>query len=37
MTLEEEINVWLTFWIGSAFIFLILWCIVHLRNNKVKK
>jgi len=34
MKLEDEINVWLTFWIGSAFIFLLLWIIVEFKNKR---
>lgn len=33
-TLEEEINIWLIFWCGTALVFVVFWCITNLKNNK---
>lgn len=34
--LQNEINIWLTFWISTAVIFLVLWVIINF-GNKDKK
>jgi hypothetical protein len=36
-TLEEEINIWLIFWGGTALIFTIMWCIAHFKINTDNK
>lgn len=36
-TLEEEINIWLMFWGGTALMFVILWCYTNLRDNTENK
>jgi hypothetical protein len=36
LTLEEEINVWLWFWVGTAVIFLVLWVITQWDFKKKK-
>lgn len=33
-TLEEEINIWLLFWGGTALVFVVFWCIINLKNEK---
>lgn len=36
-TLEEEINIWLIFWGGTALIFIIMWCIANFKINTDNK
>lgn len=36
-TLEEEINIWLIFWCGTALIFVVFWCIANLKTNTDNK
>lgn len=36
-TLEEEINIWLLFWGGTALIFVIMWCIANFKTNTDNK
>jgi len=36
-TLEEEINIWLLFWGGTALIFIIMWCIANFKTNTDNK
>ena len=33
-TLEEEINIWLLFWGGTALVFVVFWCIANFKNKK---
>ena len=38
MTITEEVNLWIMFWMGSAFVFVLLFCLVelyyYLKNKK---
>jgi hypothetical protein len=36
LTLEEEINVWLWFWVTTAAIFLVLWVVTQWDFKKKK-
>jgi|GEM_PF-6456477 hypothetical protein len=30
MTITEEVNIWIAFWVGSTFIFMVLFYIIEL-------